>query len=137
MTRCVSCGVNVNKLNYRKTPCCLEHYNELKKRDLGTWVEKVVGGEKINLKVENAKLLEMKKYYYTVGNDATGLQHEISVMQAMGSGPWITAWVSPKGGQHRVKSPALPPCGTAEEAQAHLDAFATKKGLKEVKGGTR
>ena len=72
-----------------------------------------------------------KRYWYALG-DGHGLQHEISVQRAMGSGPWITCWQSPGGGTHRVKSPALPPRGTEEEAQADLDAFAAKRGLKIV-----
>lgn len=43
-----------------------------------------------------------------------------------------TFWKSPSGGLHRVKSPAMPMVATREEAQANLDAWAEKKGLKPV-----
>jgi len=37
MPVCRECGKNVNKLNYKGIPVCLQHYNELKKKDAGIW----------------------------------------------------------------------------------------------------
>ena len=40
MPVCRECGKNVNQLNYKGIPVCLQHYNELKKKDGGIWMVK-------------------------------------------------------------------------------------------------
>ena len=40
---------------------------------------------------------------------------------------WISEIVAPSGGRHRVKSAALPPRKTRQEAQRDLDAYANLK----------
>ena len=54
----------------------------------------------------------------------------IFVMRGMGTGPFITGYLSKSGGSHRIKSPALPLCETQEEAQKHLDAWASAHKLE-------
>lgn len=43
---------------------------------------------------------------------------------------WFTAYKAPTGSTRRYKSPDLPCRRTREEAQADLDSYARKKGLK-------
>ena len=56
---------------------------------------------------------------------------ELFVSTGLGS-EYGTFWQSEKGGLHRVKSPAMPMTSSREEAQANLDAWAKKKGLRPV-----
>ena len=59
--------------------------------------------------------------------------HTIGVGKSLSGNNWIVAWKGNDGKEHRVTSKLLPPCATAEECQENLDAWALKKGLKEVK----
>jgi hypothetical protein len=55
------------------------------------------------------------------------------VDQGLGKGEWMTLRRKRgKEGSHRVKSPALPLRAISVEAQADLDVWAEKKGLKPV-----
>ena len=54
---------------------------------------------------------------------------EFFVSPGLGS-EYGTFWQSEKGGLHRVKSPAMSMTSSREEAQANLDVWAKKKGLR-------
>ena len=65
----------------------------------------------------------MRKYY---GNNGKVLE----VLEGLGRW-WIVGYR--KGAAHKsLKSPACPPRETRAEAQRDLDAYAKKKGLREV-----
>lgn len=67
----------------------------------------------------------MRRYHYK--GDKT-----IEAGPGLGERYFFTRWLTKDGGYHRVNSPALPVRKTLEEAQADLDDWAAKKGLKEV-----
>lgn len=63
----------------------------------------------------------------------TGRKYFVS--QGIGGGPgrpWFTLYENGTGSTHRLVTKALPLRDTREEAQADLDAYARKKGWKEV-----
>lgn len=65
----------------------------------------------------------MRKYYGTNGK-------VLEVLEGLGRW-WIVGYK--KGSAHKsLKSPACPPRLSKEEAQQDLDAYAVKKGLREV-----
>jgi hypothetical protein len=69
-----------------------------------------------------------QRYFYKMPKGVT----IIGVERGMGTGPWITVYHPNNYSQKRVKSPALPSCETAEEAQRHLDAFAISHNLEKA-----
>jgi len=76
---------------------------------------------------ERVETRETAVLRYTNGTDIFGVDCGI------GGKPWFT--YREKNGcgfGNRVKSPALPVRPTREEAQADLDAYAEKKGWREV-----
>ena len=78
--------------------------------------------------LEAGEGVPMKRYHYKVGKI-------IETGPGLGERYFFTRWQTESGGYHRVNSPDLPVRKTLEEAQADLDAWAAKKGLREVEEG--
>ncbi|MBQ9407434.1 MAG: hypothetical protein IJU37_11950 [Desulfovibrio sp.] len=68
----------------------------------------------------------MNKKYLTEKGETVG------VTPGLGGDCYIVARISATGSARRIKSPALPVCTTSELAQVKLDAYAQKKGWREI-----
>ena len=62
-------------------------------------------------------------------------EHKGKVLEVHKSfaGWWIVGTRKPSGGFRRFKSPVLPPCFDARQAQRNLDAYARRLKLRVVK----
>jgi len=75
------------------------------------------------------KNLEQKKYL-----DGNGSRVFVSSGITAGTHWMVVRQKNKSAGTHRVKSPALPLRASRDEAQLDLDAYAQKKGWREITG---